>query len=149
MSCTTVTDFPEGRCNVPGLRMSNPNRPADDPGPSGAWSSSSATSEATACNTHPSSCSKRHLFHGGLEGSVLLRQIVLLVHVVRPVFRLSVSFFVGNTDATFSVIQQMVEFSQPRPYSFFLPSRCRRRVPGCVRGALCLQRCPWRLVHNS
>lgn len=75
-----------------------------------------------------------------LEGAVLLRQSVqslycVLVRVVRAVVFFCV-LLVGGSEATFSVVQQTVEFSQPRPYSFFLRSRCRRRVPSRVRGAV-------------
>ena len=42
--------------------------------------------------------------------------------------------FAGGAEAAFSVIQQTIEYAQPRPYSFFLRSRFRRRVPAGVRG---------------
>ena len=50
-----------------------------------------------------------------------------------PVVRLCI-LLVGGAEATFSVIQQTMDFTQPRPYSFFLCCRCRRRVPGGVHG---------------
>ena len=48
-----------------------------------------------------------------------------------PVVRFSI-LLVGGAEASLSVIQQTMEFSQLRPYSFLLRSRCRRRVQGIV-----------------
>ena len=84
----------------------------------------------------------RHdLFHGGHEGSVLLRQSVqnlycLLVHVVRPVVRFRI-LLVRSTEATFKVFQKTMEFPQSRPCSFLIRSCGSRRVPSgmCCRTA--------------
>ena len=148
MSCTAVKDFPEGAAQfciccflcVPtvGEAVARSSHEQSNSSCRRTWSrsSSSATSEATACNT--SLCVfKRHLFHGGFEGSVLLRQSIqglccLLVHVECPVVRFSV-LLVDGTEASNSVVQQAMEFSQPRPCSFLLRRHCRRRVSRSVR----------------
>ena len=118
------------------LRRSNPVRPADDPGPFGPVRARH-TSVITAHNTSPSSCSNvtfswRPRRHCAPPPERLEPVLSSGVHVIRPVVRFCV--FMGGAEATFSVIPKTMEFLQPRPSSFFLRSRCRRRIPGRARG---------------
>ena len=89
------------------------------------------------CNTKLDYTSRLMCVNTCAGTSVLLRQSIqglycLVIHVVRPVVRLSV-LVKGATEAPLSVIQQAMEFTQPRPYSFLLLRRCRRRVPCSMR----------------
>ena len=118
--------IPWQRC--PGLRRSNPVRPADGPGPSGPASSSSATSRSLLHLTHPpSSCSNVTFIHGDARsfrtppprcpgpvlssgsrrGPLSFASSFLLMVALRLPFRL---------------FNRRWSSTQPRPYSFLL--RC-------------------------